>query len=122
MARAVSEWGLAGVEALRERVSVLVIVDVLSFSTTVDVAVARGVVVYPFAFGDAEAARAEADRVGAVPALPRRTAGGQFSLSPASLVGAPEGLKLLLSSQRDRGSRGGADTGRRGRHRRHSRR
>ena len=41
MASVVLEWGMAGVEALRERVSVLVIVDVLSFSTAVDVAVSR---------------------------------------------------------------------------------
>jgi 2-phosphosulfolactate phosphatase len=40
-----SEWGMAGVVALRDRVAALVIVDVLSFSTAVDVAVSRGAVV-----------------------------------------------------------------------------
>jgi 2-phosphosulfolactate phosphatase len=98
MAQALSEWGLAGIEALHDRVSVLVIVDVLSFSTAVDLAVSRGAIVYPFAYGDAEAARVAAERVGATLAQPRRAAGGQFSLSPASLTSAPEGLKLMLPS------------------------
>jgi len=82
-----AEWGMAGVEALRERVSVLVIVDVLSFSTAVDAAVSRGAVVFPFPYGDKAAAQAAADRVGAVLAQPRQTAGGQFSLSPVALIG-----------------------------------
>jgi 2-phosphosulfolactate phosphatase len=98
MTSAVSEWGLAGIEALRERVSVLVIVDVLSFSTAVDVAVSRGAIVYPFAYGKGDAARDAANREGAVLAQPRRAAGGQFSLSPASLLTVPAGLKLLLPS------------------------
>src|SRR5262245_45568946 len=37
-AQVLSEWGLAGIAALHEHVGVLVIVDVLSFSTAVDVA------------------------------------------------------------------------------------
>ena len=98
MALAVSEWGLTGVETLRDQVSVLVIVDVLSFSTAVDVAVSRGAAVYPFAYGDQEAAEAAAARVGAVLARPRRTAGGQLSLSPVSLATIPAGLKVMLPS------------------------
>jgi hypothetical protein len=48
LASVTSEWGMAGVKAQRERVSAIVIVDVLSFSTAVDVALSRGAVVYPF--------------------------------------------------------------------------
>lgn len=98
MALAVSEWGLAGIDALREHVSVLVIVDVLSFCTAVDVALSRGAIVYPYPNGEDGAAQAAADRVGAVLARPRRAAGGQPSLSPASLLAVAAGLKLLLPS------------------------
>jgi len=92
-----SEWGPHGVEALRERCAVLVIVDVLSFSTAVDVAVHRHARIYPFPHGDEDAARDEAARVGARLAASRR-AGGQLSLSPASLLKLNPGERLLLPS------------------------
>ncbi len=93
-----AEWGLAGIAHLRPLVSVLVIVDVLSFCTAVDVAVSRGAAIYPFPLGDAAAAEAAASRIGAVLAQPRRAAGGQFSLSPVSLLSARAGTKLMLPS------------------------
>ena len=89
---------MAGVETLREQSAALVIVDVLSFSTAVTVAVSQGAVIYPFPYGDRDAAQAAADRVGAVLAQPRRAGGGQLSLSPASLRTIPNGTKLLLPS------------------------
>jgi 2-phosphosulfolactate phosphatase len=89
---------MRGVELLRNRTAVLVIVDVLSFCTTVDVAVSRGAEIFPFPLDDEEAAEAAAERVGAVLAKPRRAAGGQFSLSPVSLLSVPAGLKLMLPS------------------------
>jgi 2-phosphosulfolactate phosphatase len=91
------EWGMGGVVAMRGRVAVLVIVDVLSFSTCVDVAVARGAVVHPFRFGDGAAARAEAERLGAELAV-RREDPGRYSLSPASLATIPSGTAVLLPS------------------------
>ncbi len=42
------EWGLAGVEALAPHSDVMIIVDVLSFTTCVDIAIGRGGVVYPY--------------------------------------------------------------------------
>jgi 2-phosphosulfolactate phosphatase len=98
MAAVSSEWGMAGVETLRGRTAAVVIVDVLSFSTAVDVAVSRGAEIYPFPHGDIEAAEAAAEREGAVLARPRRMAGGQLNLSPASLMSVPAGLKLMLPS------------------------
>jgi 2-phosphosulfolactate phosphatase len=91
MPMAFSEWGAAGIESLRGRVSALVIVDVLSFSTAVDVAVSRGARIYPYPVDNPEGAEAVAKRVGGMLATPRdRTCGG-FSLSPVSLKTIPEG-------------------------------
>ncbi|MHB0705998.1 2-phosphosulfolactate phosphatase [Roseomonas mucosa] len=92
------EWGMAGLLALHERAAALVIVDVLSFSTAVDIAVARGAIVHPFPFSDQRAAQQEAARLGATLARPRNAAGGQYSLSPASLATIPRGTRLLLPS------------------------
>ena len=91
------EWGPNGVLALRERVKVLVIVDVLSFSTAVDVGVARGAQIVPFPLGDRDAAAKAAAQAGAVLASATR-AGGQYSLAPSSLETILPGTKLLLPS------------------------
>jgi 2-phosphosulfolactate phosphatase len=93
-----SEWGLHGVERLRTEVAVLVIVDVLSFSTAVDIATARGAVVLPFPLGDRAAAQAAADAAGATLAAPRRVLGGQLSLSPRTLGQVAAGTRLMLPS------------------------
>jgi 2-phosphosulpholactate phosphatase len=93
------EWGETGVRALAPDVDVLVLVDVLSFTTAVEVAVARGARVYPYPVGDVTAA-ALATRVGAVLALDRRQAPADrpYSLSPASLATLPPGTPLVLPS------------------------
>lgn len=88
------EWGARGARALATAGDVIVIVDVLSFATAVDVAVARGAVVYPFAGeGAAEFAAAE----GALLASPDRE-DSIYSLSPASLASLPAGARLVLPS------------------------
>ena len=92
------EWGLKGIEALGSQVSVLIVVDVLSFSTAVDIAVGRGAIIHPFPYGDPDAARVAAEKVGAMVATAKRAAGGQFSLSPASLRILRPGDRLLLPS------------------------
>src|SRR5262245_39926407 len=46
------EWGEAGVAALAPSVDAIVIVDVLSFSSCVDVAVARGARIYHYQWKD----------------------------------------------------------------------
>lgn len=50
------EWGPAGAAALAPSSSCLVVVDVLSFSTSVTVAVEAGTRVYPCAWRDETAA------------------------------------------------------------------
>ncbi len=90
-------WGRAGLAALLDSCDVFVILDVLCFTTSVDVAVARGAEVLPFPlekYGADEAAR----RGEAVLAKPRREAAGGPSLSPASLQHLAAGTRLLLPS------------------------
>ena len=74
---------------------VVVIVDVLSFSTTVDVALGRGVAVFPYRWRDGTefAFAAEMDATVAS----RRGEPG-LTLSPVTLVGAEPGLRLVLPS------------------------
>jgi 2-phosphosulfolactate phosphatase len=98
MAMAHCEWGPNGIALLRARVKVLVIVDVLSFSTAVDIAVARGAAIVPFPLGSGEAAAIAAKASAALLATPKRAAGGQYSLSPVSLQSIPAGTRLMLPS------------------------
>jgi 2-phosphosulfolactate phosphatase len=98
MAVADCEWGMHGARRFADGAGALVIVDVLSFSTCVDIAVARGAEVLPFAYGDTEAARAKAAAVGAEVAGPRGSREHRFSLSPASLLAIAPGARLVLPS------------------------
>jgi 2-phosphosulfolactate phosphatase len=93
------DWGSAGAARVGGRDGVLVVVDVLSFTTAVGVAVERGSAVYPAASGDADAARLSHD-VGGVLAVDRRevTERHPWSLSPAGLRAAPVARRLVLSS------------------------
>ena len=92
------EWGLAGAQALIDRAEVFVVVDVLSFSTCVDVACARGASVFPFPSGDRDAAEREAQRLGAVLAGQRADPSSAYSLSAPTLREIPNGRKLVLPS------------------------
>jgi 2-phosphosulfolactate phosphatase len=90
-------WGGAGLTALHADCDVFVVVDVLCFSTAVDVAVGRGAEVLPFPLGKYGAD--ELARSGqAVLAKPRREAAGGPSLSPASLQSLGPGTRLVLPS------------------------
>jgi 2-phosphosulfolactate phosphatase len=98
MSIAVSEWGPEGVRKFDGHAGAIVIVDVLSFSTCVDVAVARGAMVYPFAYDDFSAAAAAARTIGAEVAGPRGSTEYRFNLSPSSLCAIEAGTKLVLPS------------------------
>ena len=88
-------WGLHGLQAILPQADAIVVVDVLSFSTTVDVAASRGVVPYPWRWKD-ESARQFADSIGAELAGPRGSTG--YSLSPCSFLDAPPGTRVVLPS------------------------
>lgn len=89
------EWGAEGVAQLAPISDAVVIVDVLSFSTAVEIAVGKGATVYPYRWRN-ESAVAYAESVGAILASPIREGG--YSLSPASLLTIPAGTRLVLPS------------------------
>ncbi len=94
------EWGRRGLQELAPVSDVVVVVDVLSFSTAVDIATARGAIVFPYPFKD-DSAEAYADSVGAGVASNRLASnkrGDGFSLSPDSLRRIPDGYRLVLPS------------------------
>src|SRR5207248_9928302 len=91
------EWGEAGLRQLVANSDAIVIVDVLSFATCVDIAVGKGASVDPYRWQDASAV-AYADSLGAVLATRRRQHTTGYSLSPASLLRLPAGTRLVLPS------------------------
>src|SRR5437879_5849277 len=89
------EWGVEGMLAVANRSSAAVLVDVLSFSTCVEIATARGATVLPYRAHDAGAADYAA-LAHATLAVTRSEPG--LSLSPRSLVAVPAGTRLVLPS------------------------
>ncbi|HEX3778111.1 MAG TPA: 2-phosphosulfolactate phosphatase [Pseudonocardiaceae bacterium] len=96
--RARFDWGLVGAKALVGDVAVVAVVDVLSFTTSLTVAVDNGIEVFPFRWKD-ERAAAFAEARNAVLAVARSTAEpGRISLSPATIRAAGDIARLVLPS------------------------
>jgi 2-phosphosulfolactate phosphatase len=93
------EWGEQGLHALAPSAATIVIVDVLSFSTAVDIAVSRGASVYPARWKDERSAQM-ATSLGAKLAVPRQRVSPEqpYSLSPPTLRSLPPGSRLVLPS------------------------
>ncbi|MBB2942962.1 2-phosphosulfolactate phosphatase [Actinoplanes lutulentus] len=82
------DWGPVGASAIAPGAALVAVVDVLSFTTALTVAVEQGAAVLPYPWRDDSAAEAAA-RHQAVLAVGRSAAGpGQVSLSPATIVEA----------------------------------
>lgn len=110
------DWGAGGVRRAAARGDIMVVVDVLRFSTAATVAVAHGALIYPCA--PADDAQALARRVGAEVAASRPgttatqqhpsspdsqehvspPAGHRYSLSPLSYDHVPAGSHIVLPS------------------------
>lgn len=91
------DWGPVGADALSGECDVAVVVDVLSFTTTLSVAVERGIEVLPYPWGSgAEEYAAERGAELAVGRRVRRP--GQVSLSPASVRESSGIERLVLPS------------------------
>ncbi|MGL4174662.1 MAG: 2-phosphosulfolactate phosphatase [Dermatophilaceae bacterium] len=93
------DWGSRGAhELVAGGVAHVVVVDVLSFTTSVGVAVSRGMTVRPHPWHD-RSGHELAARSGAVCAVGRAVAGpGDVSLSPASIAAAQGISRLVLPS------------------------
>ncbi|MBL8167585.1 MAG: 2-phosphosulfolactate phosphatase [Acidobacteria bacterium] len=89
------EWGAQGASLLALSCEVVIVVDVLSFSTSVEVATSQGAAVYPYRWKDGTAARF-ADSVSAIVADGTDERG--YRLSPASLQSLPPQTRLVLPS------------------------
>jgi len=89
------EWGENGVARLAPMSDAIIIVDVMSFTTCVEVAVSRGAIIFPCRYDD-ESAADFARSVGAELAGPRGKS--RYSLSPASLIDIPKGTRFVLPS------------------------
>lgn len=94
------EWGGEGVAALAPHADAVVIVDVLSFTTCVSVATARGATVYPFGRYRHDSAATYAAELNADLAAHRgrETPQQPYSLSPVSLTTIPANTRIVLPS------------------------
>jgi 2-phosphosulfolactate phosphatase len=94
------EWGLEGLGVLSPTSDCIVVVDILSFTTCVTLAIGNGATVMPFAMGDRKAAEAFARSNHAELAVKRSeiNADYPFSLSPQSMQNAVAGDRIVLPS------------------------
>ena len=92
------EWGPTGAAAVAADVTV--VIDVLSFTTTLGIALERGITVLPYRWRDerAGAYAAARDAVLAVGRLEAREQAGQVSLSPAAMAAVVGVERIVLPS------------------------
>jgi 2-phosphosulfolactate phosphatase len=86
------DWSAAGAVLLARACPVVVVVDVLRFTTAVEVGVTRGAVVVPRRWEEGRGPPAGTREAGPGPTP------GPYSLSPASLLGVPAGTRVELPS------------------------
>ena len=89
------EWGAHGLGLLAPISDAVIIVDIMSFSTAVTMATARGALVFPYRWKD-ESRVIFAQSMGAELAGPRNAGG--YSLSPLSLMALQPGNRIVLPS------------------------
>lgn len=90
-------WGGEDLAVLAPASDLVVIVDVLRFTTAVSVAVSRGASVLPYRWRDATAARFATDHDAVLAGL-REDPSTPWSLSPTDLSRIPAGTRLVLPS------------------------
>jgi 2-phosphosulfolactate phosphatase len=90
------EWGREGLQALLDSSDLIIVVDVLSFSTCVDIATSRNAVIIPYPF-NTDGVEAFAFEKNAIVAKKRSSLEG-YSLSPKSLLNIDTDFRLVLPS------------------------
>ena len=92
------EWGLSAIDYLAKDADCAVIVDVMSFSTCVSLAIDNGARIYPWPWKDGSAIE-YAIKIGAKTASPDRKFHSKgYSLSPVSIRSISDGESLVLPS------------------------
>ncbi|MBH1932429.1 2-phosphosulfolactate phosphatase [Serratia rubidaea] len=92
------EWGIEAVEQLAEMADCIIIVDVMSFSTCISLALDNGAQVYPYPWKDESAIAYGNERGAHIASTERRLTGNGYSLSPSSLKNIEQGARLVLPS------------------------
>lgn len=91
------EWGLKGVEELSSTSDVVIIIDILSFSTCVDIVTGNLGSVIPFKWKDETAIEFTKSK-NAILADYKRQYSTSYSLSPTSLLAVKKSEKIVLPS------------------------
>ena len=89
------EWGEKAVYELTPISDAVIVVDVLSFSTSVEIATSQGAIVFPYRWKD-ESVYTYAESVEAEVANHANKRG--LKLAPSSLLNLPKGIRLVLPS------------------------
>jgi 2-phosphosulfolactate phosphatase len=90
------EWGERGVRAIAPGSDVVIIVDVFSFSTTVDIALSRGAVVFPFQWLGSVEPEKFAREKNAV--LLGKFPGAKYPFRPKAMFDIAQNARLVLPS------------------------
>jgi len=92
------EWGAQGVFQLASISDVVIIVDVLSFSTCVEIATNNGAIIFPYAYKDESVIDYAKSLQAELASHRQRWTITGYSLSPKSLEQIPAGTRLVLPS------------------------
>ena len=90
------EWGIDGINKYSSISDITIIVDILSFSTCVDIALSQKAIVYPYVYKYDSAIEYAAANDAVLASFNRSR--DKFSLSPLSLKKISEGTRIVLPS------------------------
>ena len=90
------EWGIDGINKYSSISDITIIVDILSFSTCVDIALSQKAIVYPYVYKDDSSIEYAAANDAVLASFNRSK--DKFSLSPLSLKKISEGTRIVLPS------------------------